>query len=230
MSSVHEGHRQRLKNRFLKNGLDDFEAHNVLELLLFYAIPQRDTNELSHQLLKRFGSLSAVFNASFDELCKVKGVGQNVATLIKMIPDLSRRYLDDCDQKTVTLTSVESIAEFIRPKFIGRKNELIFLLCLDNKGSVLYGDFIIEGTINSAPLYTRNILEIAIRNSAVSVILAHNHPNGLAIPSNADFIATQTIYQALEVAKIKLIDHFIFAGCDYVSMRSSGFFTFQNSI
>lgn len=230
MSSVHEGHRQRLKDRFLKSGLDDFEAHNVLELLLFYAIPQRDTNELAHRLLKQFGSLSAVFNAEFDELCKVKGVGRNVATLIKMIPDLSRRYLDDCDKKTVTLTTVDAIGEFIRPKFIGRKKEKIFLLCLDNKGSVVYGDFIIEGTINSAPMYTRNILEIVIRCSAVSVILAHNHPNGLAIPSNADFVATQTIYRALEVAKIKLIDHFIFAGSDYVSMRSSGFFTFQHRI
>ncbi len=230
MSSVHEGHRQRLKDRFLKNGLDDFETHNVLELLLFYAVPQRDTNELAHRLLKQFGSLSAIFNAHFDELCKVEGVGSNVATLIKMVPDLARRYLDDCDRKKVTLTTVDAIGEFLRPKFIGRTKEQIFLLCLNNKGGVAYGDFIIEGTIDSAPMYTRYILEIALRCSAVSVILAHNHPNGLPIPSNADLVATQLIYQALEVAKIKLIDHFIFAGSDFVSMRSSGFFTFQNEV
>ncbi|MEM1483971.1 DNA repair protein RadC [Oscillospiraceae bacterium PP1C4] len=227
MPSIHEGHRQRLKDRFLKRGLDDFEPHNVLELLLFYAVPQRDTNDLAHRLLKHFGSLSAVFDANFDDLCKVDGVGKNTATLIKMIPDLFRRYQDDYNKEGVVLTDIAQMGEFLRPKFIGRTKEHIFLLCLDNKGSVVYADFIIEGTINSAPLYTRNILEIAMRCQATSAILAHNHPKGLAIPSNADLISTRSVYDALEVAKIKLIDHFIFAGSDYTSLRNSGFFTFR---
>lgn len=226
MPNVHEGHRQRLKDRFLKNGLDDFEPHNVLELLLFYAVPQRDTNELAHKLLKRFGTLTAVFDADFGELCSIDGVGRNIATLIKMIPELSRRYMDSEDAAEVLLSEPKKIAEYLRPKFIGRTKENVYLLCLNNKGGVVFGDFIIEGSISSAPIYTREILEAAMRSQAVSVVLAHNHPNGLALPSNADLIATKTVYDALALTKIHLMDHFIFAGTDYLSLRDGGFMQF----
>lgn len=226
MQGIHKGHRERLRKRFLKCGLDDFEPHNVLELLLFYAIPQRDTNELAHRLLQRFGSLSAVFDADFEALCQVQGVGANTAVLLKMMPDLFRRYQDEQDSAGLVLKSTEQIGEFLRPKFIGRKKEMIFLLCLNSKGQVVFADFIIEGTINSAPMYTRNILETVLRTQAVAAILAHNHPGGLAIPSNADLVATRTVSDALAAAKIKLIDHFIFAGSDYTSLRSSGFSCF----
>ena len=128
MANVHEGHRQRLRDRFLKEGLDGFAPHNVLELLLFYAVPQRDTNELAHRLLTRFGSLSGVLDADFDELCQVEGVGANVATLLKLVPGLARRYLDDYDENGVVLTTIEEVGTFLRPKFIGRNNEMIFLL------------------------------------------------------------------------------------------------------
>lgn len=227
MANVHEGHRQRLKDRFLKEGLDGFAPHNVLELLLFYAVPQRDTNELAHRLLARFGSLSGVLDADFDELCQVEGVGANVATLLKLVPGLARRYLDDYDENGVVLATIEEVGTFLRPKFIGRSNEMIFLLCMDSRGGVVYGDFIVEGSINAAPMYTRNILEAAMRSHAVSVILAHNHPRGLALPSNADMLATRSVFDALAAAKIRLADHLIFAGSDYVSMRDSGFFSFE---
>lgn len=226
MANVHEGHRQRLRDRFLKEGLDGFAPHNVLELLLFYAVPQRDTNELAHRLLARFGSLSGVLDADFDELCQVEGVGANVATLLKLVPGLARRYLDDYDENGVVLATIEEVGTFLRPKFIGRNNEMIFLLCMDSRG-VVYGDFIAEGSINAAPMYTRNILEAAMRSHAVSVILAHNHPRGLALPSNADMLATRAVFDALAAAKIRLADHLIFAGSDYVSMRDSGFFSFE---
>ena len=227
MANVHEGHRQRLRDRFLQEGLDGFAPHNVLELLLFYAVPQRDTNELAHRLLARFGSLSGVLDADFDELCQVEGVGANVATLLKLVPGLARRYLDDYDENGVVLATIEEVGTFLRPKFIGRNNEMIFLLCMDSRGGVVYGDFIAEGSINAAPMYTRNILEAAMRSHAVSVILAHNHPRGLALPSNADMLATRAVFDALTAAKIRLADHLIFAGSDYVSMRDSGFFSFE---
>lgn len=226
MPSVHEGHRQRLKQRFLKSGLDDFEPHNVLELLLFYAVPQKDTNELAHRLIKHFGSLSAVLDADYEDLCKVSGIGASAATLIKLMPSLFRRYQEDYNRDGVVLTDIAQIGDFLRPKFIGQTKEKVYLLCLDNKGSVVYSGFIIEGTVNSAPMYVRNILEIAMRCQAVAAILAHNHPRGLAIPSNPDILATKAVYNALEIAKIKLMDHFIFAGGDYVSLRNSGFFEF----
>ena len=148
MANLHEGHRQRLKERFLREGLDHFEPHTVLELLLFYAVPQRDTNELAHRLIARFGSLDAVFDAAFDELCAVEGIGRNTATLLKLVPDLTRRYLDSADHEQVLLTSVQAIGDFLRPKFLGRTKEMVFLLCLNNKGGLTYGDFIAEGTID----------------------------------------------------------------------------------
>lgn len=225
-AGIHEGHRGRLKDRFVKSGLDGFQDHNVLELLLFYAIPQRDTNELAHLLMKEFGSLNAVFDADFQDLCNVKGIGQNTAVLIKMIPDLARRYLEGCTTKTDMFTEIAQIGDFLRPKFVGRTNEMVFLLCLDNKGGIVYADFIAEGAINAAPIYVRPILETAMRSRAVSVILAHNHPSGLALPSAQDLQATQTVYKALETAKIRLMDHFVFAGDDYVSLRDSGYFSF----
>ena len=163
MANLHEGHRQRLKERFLREGLDHFEPHTVLELLLFYAVPQRDTNELAHRLIARFGSLDAVFDAAFDELCAVEGIGRNTATLLKLVPDLTRRYLDSADHEQVLLTSVQAIGDFLRPKFLGRTKEMVFLLCLNNKGGLTYGDFIAEGTIDSAPMYSRTILEAAMR-------------------------------------------------------------------
>ena len=117
MANLHEGHRQRLKERFLREGLDHFEPHTVLELLLFYAVPQRDTNELAHRLIARFGSLDAVFDAAFDELCAVEGIGRNTATLLKLVPDLTRRYLDSADHEQVLLTSVQAIGDFCVQNF-----------------------------------------------------------------------------------------------------------------
>ena len=230
MANLHEGHRQRLKERFLREGLDHFEPHTVLELLLFYAVPQRDTNELAHRLIARFGSLDAVFDAAFDELCAVEGIGRNTATLLKLVPDLTRRYLDSADHEQVLLTSVQAIGDFLRPKFLGRTKEMVYLLCLNNKGGLTYGDFIAEGTIDSAPMYSRTILEAAMRSRAVSVILAHNHPHGLAVPSNADLAATESVCHALAAAKIRLLDHFIFAGQDYISLRDSGFIRVEGGV
>ena len=222
---VHDGHRQRLKERFLKDGLDGFEPHNVLELLLFFAVPQRDTNEIAHQLINHFGSLSGVFDASYEDLMKVKWMGNNCATLIKLIPEISRYYMDLQNQNGVVLQSFDEMGQFVLPKFIGKTKEQVLLVCLDNKGKVIYNDFIIEGTINAAPIYVRNIIEVAIRCSAAAVVLAHNHPNGLALPSNADLTATKSVYDALNAVKINLMDHIIVAGTDYVSLRNSGFFS-----
>lgn len=224
MASIHDGHRQRLKDRFLKSGLDSFEPHNVLELLLFYAVPQRDTNELAHRLLDEFGSLSAVLEADAHELCAVEGVGQNVAALLTLMPQLARYYLDDCNRDVKTLTSTADIIDFISPKFIGRSKEMVFLLCTDNKASVVFADFVSEGSINATMINMREILSVAMRHKAVAAIVAHNHPKGLAIPSKEDLITTKKIHDVLAGTNTRLVDHLIFAGGDCCSMRESGYF------
>ena len=224
MPGLHDGHRQRLKARFLREGLDGFEPHNALELLLFYAVPQKDTNELAHRLLRRFGSFSGVLDADLDELCAETGVGPSVGTYLKLLAASARYYEVDRAAAPKTLRSIEEIGEFLRPRFLGRKKEMVFLLCLDNRGGMTYGDFVAEGTIDSAPMYVREILERAVKSKAASVVLAHNHPKGLALPSPADLNVTGQLLEALELAKIKLIDHFIFAEDDWVSLRDSGYF------
>ena len=223
MQNVHQGHRSRLKERFLKDGLDNFADHNVLELLLFYAIPQRDTNELAHRLLQKFGSLAGVFEAPLEELRQEPGVGDNVATLLRMVPALSRRYLEDLGRAQTVLTTEEQVADFLRPKFLGLQKERLYLLCLNNAGGIAWAGFLGEGTVNAILFYPREVAERAVRSQAVSVILAHNHPHGLALPSQMDMAVTDEVKGILNKLNIKLLDHLIFANGDYVSLRKSSF-------
>lgn len=229
MSGYHDGHRQRLKKRFLKEDLDGFEPHEVLELILFYAIPRRDTNDLAHRLIQYFGDITAVFDAEVPELCEVEGIGENAAVLIKLFASGCRYYLNAYNKKGAVIQTTEQAVEYLRPKFIGRSNrENICVLFLDNKGRVSYCDIVGEGTINMASVYIRNIVELALRFRVVSVIFSHNHPRGLVNPSNADISVTHELYQALKTVQIKLTDHIIFTETDFLSMRSFGYFSFED--
>lgn len=218
---LHKGHRQRLKERFLNEGFDSFSNHNILELLLFYSIPQRDTNELAHELINRFGSLSGVFDAPYEELVQVKGISSHSALLMSMLPQLCQRYLTDKNTEVI-LDSTEKAGHYLTRFYIGRKNEEVTILCLDGKCG-LVGRFVLhEGSINSAEVSTRKVLKAALSSNAVGVILAHNHPGGIALPSAEDISTTKKIQQALASADIPLVDHIIVAGEDFVSMASSG--------
>lgn len=218
---MHDGHRGRLKKRFAQEGLDRFEPHNALELLLFYSIPRCDTNETAHMLLKAFGSLSGVFDASVEDLQKVPGVGENSALLIKMIPALNKMYMEDKLAKGVLLNSVKASGEFLVPKFMGENNEIVIVVSLDNQGKVKNCSRIAEGGTNTAPVNNRKIVETALRHNATSIILAHNHPGGLANPSKSDVETTMQLVRVLESVQICLRDHIIVAGKDWFSLADS---------
>ena len=218
----HKDHRKRMKSRFLLEGLDSFESHNILELMLFYAIPQGDTNPVAHRLLEEFGSFSGVLNASVENLCQVKGVGEHAATLIKLFAAVSRRYLDDGNSGGVLLNSTEEAGRFIVPKFVGRTVETAYLVCLDSKRKVIYCGVLGEGSVNSVPIFVRSIVEKAIAVNASYVILAHNHPTGFALPSGDDIRTTQAVSAALAPLSITLLDHLVVAMEDYISMQDSG--------
>lgn len=222
--SIHAGHRQRLKERFLKDGLDNFEEHQVLELLLFYGIPQRDTNEIAHELIQRFGSLSKVLEATPEELGEVKYVGDNVATLFKLITAVARYYQVNCAMREVILPTIDACGKYLVPYFYGRQNETVFLLCLDAKCKVLCCEKVGEGSVNSAGVPIRRIVELALKNNATSAILAHNHPSGLAIPSGEDIQTTRRVALALDAVEIGLVDHIIVADNDWVSLSQSGLY------
>ena len=218
---LHDGHRQRLIQRFLEEDLDNFEPHNVLELLLFYAIPRKDTNELAHVLIDTFGSLKGVFDAPYEELIKVAGIGPNTAALLKLVPTLTRTYYSS-DARSVILDTSEKSGEYFLPYYIGQTEEVVRLACLDAGGKVISNQILHRGSANAAEVNLRKIVNIALRNNAMGVILAHNHPGGLPLPSEEDVATTKSIREALMPMGILLMDHIIVAGQDYVSMARSG--------
>lgn len=223
--SIHDGHRQRLKDRYRKEGLDNFNEVNALELMLFYCVPRQDTNPIAHRLLEHFGSFSQVLNATPEELEKVPGVGSSTATFLSLYSDVWRYYLVNRSMNEVILPTVEQCGDYIKPNFTGRRNEMVYILCLDAKCKLLCCKQIGEGSVNSAAISTRKIVEVAMGVNATSVVLAHNHPSGLAFPSDADKQTTRRIAHALRAVDIELVDHLVFADEEYVSIAQSGFYT-----
>ena len=221
----HKGHRERLKARFLETGFLGFSQHEVLELLLFYAIPRVDTNPIAHRLIEKFGSLSGVFEASLPSLKEVEGIGDSAACLLKMIPYIARLYEEDKNSVGLILTEPETIARFIIPKFIGKTNEHILVICLDQKGKLLASKFLSEGSIDKVNVNIREIAKFALEVQASNIILAHNHTQGLALPSNADIVATEALIKALKPLSVTVFDHYIVARDDCVSMKQSGIFS-----
>ena len=221
--SIHDGHRQRLKKRFLEEGLDGFTDIQVLELLLFYCIPRKDTNPIAHGLLDYFGSLSQVLEAPVEELQKVEGVGETAATFLHLITDVSRFYLVDRSTRVSVLPTIDDCAHYLMPYFFGRRNETVYLLCLDAKCKVLCCREIGEGSTNSAGISVRKIVETALGIGATTVVLAHNHPSGVAVPSGDDIQTTRRLAAALAAVEIHLADHIVVADDDWVSLAQSGY-------
>jgi len=220
--NVHDGHRARVKRRFLEHGLDNFDEHTVLELLLFYALPQRDVNPLAHTLIDRFGSLANVLDAPPEELTKVPGVGENAAALINLIPQISRRYLMSRAEFDNILDSTQKAGEFIVPRFCGERDEVVYLVCMDAKYKVLCCRLLFRGSVNSASVSVRKVMEQALAAGSSNVILAHNHTSGIALPSREDLETTDRIRDALESVDIHLVDHIIVADDDFVSLADTG--------
>ncbi len=220
--NLHAGHRQRMKRRFLELGERGMDDHQLLELLLFYAIPRKDTNLLAHQLINRFGSLSGVLNASPNELRQVKDIGDSAVVLLELVPQLARRCWQQENGEDAIVRNEREAAEYLRPYFFGVRREQVYLLSIDRKGKVLGCDFLGEGGDNAVGLDTRLLTETALRHRAAWVVLAHSHPSGLAMPSQADIATTRSCKCILRALEIDLRDHLVFADDDYVSMRESG--------
>ncbi len=218
---VHDKHRQRLIARFLQEGLDGFAEHQILELLLFFGIVQKDTNPLAHVLIDNFGSVSGALDAPYEELLTIKGIGPNTAALLKLMPQLARVYQQG-KQQEICLNSSEKSGQFLLPRYIGRTEETVFLVCLDSKCRVLGTTLLHRGSVNSAEVNVRAIVANALKHNAAGVILAHNHPGGIALPSEDDLRTTHTLHTALKPVGIQLIDHIIVADADFVSLADSG--------
>lgn len=219
--SPHKGHRDRMRKRFLLNDFDGFETHEALELLLYYAVPRKDTNRLAHNLLERFGSLSAVLDAPLNALTEA-GLTQNAAVLLKLVPSLGRLYTDDRNYNKKKVINQERLGYLMLDKFMGRVNEVVILMLLDAKFKEIFCGVVSKGSMSACQLYIRKIVQLAVTNNAKYAVLAHNHPSGVAIPSEDDVFSTQEIYDALSIVGVTLVDHYVVADHDFVSMMQSG--------
>ena len=223
--SIHDGHRQRMKDRFIEQGFDSFTQVQAIEMMLFYCIPRQDTNELAHRLLERFGSFSQVLDADLEELQSVKGIGESAAIFLKLFPAVARYYqIDKVRLEGKPLLTTEACGAYLLPYFLGRCNETVFLLSLDAKAKVISCRLVGEGGINSAGVPIRRIVEIALAAKATSVILAHNHPSGIALPSPEDVSTTQRVATALQAVDVILADHLVIADDDFTSLVQSGYY------
>ena len=219
---VHDGHRERLRQSFLEHGLSGMNDINALELLLFYAVPRRDTNELAHLLLQHFGSLDGVFSASAEELCEVEGIGAYAASLRTLVPEIMKKSRLSKSREIRQIRSSDDAGEYLLPYFMNERDEVVYLLCLDSKRAVICCAEMGRGVVNAVDTSVRRIVEKALKVKACSVIIAHNHPDGLALPSREDDLFTKCLYNALETVGIRLEDHIIVADEDYISIADTG--------
>jgi DNA repair protein RadC len=222
IKNPHVGHRSRLKQRYLDEGLDSFSEHQILELLLFYGIPQKDTNKIAHRLLEKFGSFAAVLDAKYEDLLHIGGLNPHAAFLLSSLPDVWRRYQLAQQAPRIYFGDRKDVANYVVNLFIGSTYETFYLICLNQRNCVTKAIKVNEGTLDGVGIEPRLIAEAALRQQAKSVILAHNHPGGSLKPTQTDIYLTNHLAQVLLGLGIEVIDHFIVAGGQYLSFYEKG--------
>lgn len=222
MENPHKEHRNRVRKEFLSRGFDhNTPKHKILEMLLFYCIPRKDTNLLAHNLLDRFGSFSAIFEADEEELMEIDGIGENAAALLKLMLPVISAYSLEKHKKPNKVSTMDEIGDMFMDKYIGIKNERFSMACFNSKGEVCGFDFLSSGDVSSVGITSRMVVETALKRNAVGVVMCHNHPGGVATPSTADLNITRMINDVLKQININFIDHIIVCDDDYVSLRLS---------
>lgn len=220
MANEHKGHRSRMRQRYVNGGFDNFADHEILEMILYYCYPQKDTNPLAHRLLEAFGSISAIMEAPLDSLVDA-GVSENAAVFLRMIPDLSRVYLDDRNNNKNKIINLDRIGEYFLSKYIGRHDEHVMLLLMDAKGKEVYSGVVAVGTASGSDVPIRKIVDLSMRYNATNAVIAHNHPSGVALPSKADLNTTAILAEMLSYIGVQLVDHIIISDNDFISLRES---------
>lgn len=216
-----EGHRERVKNTYKTHGLEAMPDHNVLELLLFYAIPRKDVKPIAYNLINRFKTLDNVFRADIDTLKTVDGIGENAAILISLFKDISTRIYESRNQAMSVLDTTQKSKSYAENLLRFCENEKLIVVCLDNNCRVINHHTVAEGTVNCSVVDRKKIVEHVIRDKAASVILAHNHPHGSPEPSAADISFTLGILSLLRQIHVCLNDHIIVGSSGTATLRSN---------
>ncbi len=214
-ANPHALHREKLRKRLRTEGPDNFEDHQLLEALLFFSIPRKDTNDTAHSLIEQTGSLSAVFAADRDVLCKVDGVGEYSATLIKLVNGIMRRIAMENVKPREKYNSAGKLAKYLANLFVGLSKERSYLMLLDNDYRLIDCIMVCDGTINALPVLTGNMIEKALARQASMAVFAHNHPGGSEFPSREDIAVTHHLMAAFDLVGITLLEHMIIAKNKY---------------
>ena len=217
----HEGHRQRMRTRVEQYGLESLAPHEALEYLLYITNARRDTNGIAHDLIDRFGDFAAVLEASEEELCTVEGVGPSTARMLHLLPQISRDYGCSRTSTTRCIKTTEQMGSYLMAKFAWSDYERAMLVSLDSRKRVRAAVWLREGTSDRVSLDIKNVVAAAIKGGTDAVVLCHNHPNGVALPSLEDMDATGSIARALGLVNVHLLDHFILTDTEYFSMRDA---------
>lgn len=220
--SIHDGHRKRMKQRYAETGIEGLDDHELLEMLLFYSIPRKDTNTLAHEIIEHFGSFEGVMEASVEELMQVKGVTEHTATLISLVPQMNKRYLERRSIEKKVIKTSDEAGSLLISKFAYETNECAYVILLDGKSRLITCRKISQGIVNGTDISIRALCETALKFKASSVIVSHNHPSGVLMPSAEDEQCTRMIKDALNVIGIRLTDHVIVAGDKFISMARYG--------
>ncbi len=216
-----EGHRQRMRERFYKEGIDSFEPHEALEMILYFSISRRDTNKLAHELIDHFGSFHAVLEANREDLIKF-GVTENTAALLNMFPSFLNYYNQSRATGTPNLSDLTSMGNLAVSKIGTRPYEVFGMICLTTQRKYINFEIIDEGTANTTNVSPRKVAECALRNKATSVVFVHNHPGGSLSPSIEDKALTDRLTNMLSTIGINVIDHIIVANGRFMSMCERG--------
>jgi len=222
MAGEHAGHRQRMRERFAAQGLEGFAPHEILELILMYAIPQKNVNPIAHRLMEHFGSLHAVLEAEVAELVKVEGIGEYAASLLSLFAHVDRQLERSRSAQRKRLSSRRICKEHCLGLLAGLRQEHLYLVCLNAQMEVVQNALIARGTLNEVPAYPRMVAEAALRANAHAVVLCHNHPGGSTIPSQADLDMTASLGALLQSLDVLLADHVIVAGDEALSLVECG--------
>ena len=218
------GHHKRLRERFIKSGLKGFHNYEVLELLLTYILQRKDTKPIAKDLLSKFKTLTGVFSAEPEELREIKGIGEKTAVYLKLLNDtLGFVFEERARNEEIEFTETAQLFEYFKGTIGNKKNEVMRVLYLDSQNRLIYAENLSEGTVAEAVVLPRKIVEGALKYRAISVIIAHNHPGGVAEPSDNDDKITEEIKKALQTVGISLQDHLVIAGDEYFSYRQTGY-------
>ena len=224
LKNLGEGHRERLRKRYIKSGLEGFNDYEVLELLLTYSIARKDVKPIAKELIEKFGTIDEIAKSDVKSLLEVDGIGEGSAVFLKLIGDIALTlYREKIENKDIlTIKSKNSLLSYLRGEIGYSPREEFKILFLDSSNKLIASETLFSGTIDKSAIYPREIVERVIKNRAKSVIFAHNHPSGNISPSKKDIELTQYMYDSLKLLEIRLLDHIIITKNSYFSFLEEG--------